>query len=378
MKDSDFIEFKLTTIVQDARPIYITGNFNAWNPQESKYKLTKLEDETYSISIEKTDDFPEHLEYKYTKGGWENVEINKYGNILGNRKLNTKSISLVEDTVELFRENWAPYKDEFFPIVELISDTFEIPQLDKTRRVWALLPHDYYESNKRYPVLYLQDAQNLFAEGSAYGNWEIDKKLSILSEYGRGDVIVIAIEHGGEDRLKEYMFESNPVVLQGDGKKYIRFVTDTLKTYVDKNYRTLKDRDNTGIGGSSLGGLISIYGGFLYPEVYGKLMIFSPSLWAVPKINFPMIKFYNPFFTKIYIYGGEKEGSEMVERIHAFKNLMDTYDDDKEKDLEFKVSINPEGKHAEYYWSSEFPKAIEWLYYDTLDDPKDIQKKDYE
>ena len=180
-------------------------------------------------------------------------------------------------------------------------------------------------------------------------------------------MIIIAIEHGGEDRLKEYMFESNTLVMQGDGKKYIRFVTDTLKPFIDAKYRTLKDRENTGIGGSSLGGLISIYGGFLYPEVYSKLMIFSPSLWAVPKINFPMIKFYNPFKTKVYIYGGAKEGSGMVRRILAFRDKIEKYDTEKERDFEFKVSIHPDGEHDEFYWSQEFPKAMEWLYFDDFD-----------
>ena len=368
-KKENSLKFKLTTPIQDARPVYLTGNFNKWNPRDDRFKMEKCEDGSYCLNLENFKHFPANIEYKYTKGGWENVEIDRYGNIHGNRKLCVQEVCEIEDKVELFRENWAPYKKEFFPIVELISDNFEVPQLDKTRRVWALLPYDYYTSEKSYPVLYLQDAQNLFAEGSIYGNWEIDKKLSILSEYGRGDIIIIAIEHGGEDRMKEYMFESNPLVLQGDGKKYIRFVTDTLKPFIDNKYRTLKEREHTGIGGSSLGGLISIYGGFLYPEVYSKLMIFSPSLWAVPKINFPMIKFYNPFTTKIYIYGGEKEGSEMVERILNFRDMMEEYDDEKEKDFEFKVSINPDGEHDEFYWSQEFPKAMEWLYFDTLDDP---------
>ncbi len=374
----EYIEFKLTSKVDDHRPIYITGNFNNWNPRDARYKMTRNEDSSYEIKIPVHETFPSQLEYKYTKGGWENVEIDKFGNIIKNRAADINQTRSLHDHIALFRENWAPYKEKFFPIVELISDHFEIPQLDRTRRVWALLPYNYYETQKSYPVLYLQDAQNLFAEGSEYGNWEIDKKLSILAEYGRGEVIIIAVEHGGENRMKEYMFETNSLVLQGDGKKYIRFITDTLKPFIDNKYRTLKDRDNTGIGGSSLGGLISIYGGFLYPEVYSKLMIFSPSLWAVPKINFPMLKFYNPFKIKVYLYGGEKEGSQMIEKMRSFKKLMDNYDDDKEKDLEFRISVNPEGEHAEFYWSQEFPKAIEWLYYDTLDDPFIIKEEQNE
>ncbi len=122
----------------------------------------------------------------------------------------------------------------------MISEKFYIPQLDRYRKIWAVLPYDYHTSDKTYPVLYLQDAQNLFNEGSGFGNWEIDKKLSILAEYGRGDLIIIAIEHGSEDRIKEYIFDNDHVANGSEGKKYIRFITDTLKPYVDENYRTKK------------------------------------------------------------------------------------------------------------------------------------------
>ena len=268
--------------------------------------------------------------------------------------------------------NWGPFKQEFFPICEVISEEFYMPQLDRTRKVWALLPHNYYETEKRYPVLYLHDAQNLFNEGSPYGNWEIDKKLSILAEYGRGDIIVIAVDHGKEARISEYIFDNDAVSNGSEGKRYIRFITDTLKPFVDANFRTLKEREFTGIGGSSLGGLISIYSGFLYPEVYSKLMIFSPSLWVEPRNNFPMVGFRKPFDLKMYIYGGEREGSRMVARIKRFVKTMQRWEYKNFFKMDVKVSINPEGEHNEFYWSQEFPAAVEWLYFDSLEDPKDL------
>jgi len=225
---------------------------------------------------------------------------------------------------------------------------------------------------KKYPVLYLQDAQNLFNEGSAYGNWEIDKKLSILAEYGRGDVIVIAVEHGSEDRIKEYIFDNDNVANGSEGKKYIRFVTDTLKPFIDEHYRTKKDRENTGIGGSSLGALISLYSGFLYPEVYSKLLIFSPSLWIEPNNNFPMMSFRVPFKTKIYLYGGEQEGAKMVKRIQVFENYLKRWEKKNLFDFEFKTNINPDGEHSEFYWSQEFPRAIEWLFYNNTENPVEV------
>lgn len=364
------MKFKLYTEESDDRTVYITGNFNNWNPKDSNYQLTSTDPNNYSIDID-DNILPTSIEYKFTKGGWENVELDQYGNITPNRKIE-KSVASVSDVVKKWRLNWGPFKDEFFPIVEIISEEFYIPQLDRYRKVWALLPYDYYVSNKSYPVLYLQDAQNLFNEGSEYGNWEIDKKLSILSEYGRGDVIIIAIEHGSKERIKEYIFDNDNVANGSEGKKYIRFITDTLKPFVDEHYRTKKDRENTGIGGSSLGALISIYSGFLYPEVYSKLLIFSPSLWVEPNNNFPLMNFRVPFKTKIYLYGGGKEGSKMVKRIHIFEEYLRKWEKKNLFDFEFKTNINPEGTHSEFYWSQEFPRAIEWLFYDNIENPVEV------
>ncbi|MBB4805655.1 putative alpha/beta superfamily hydrolase [Chryseobacterium defluvii] len=365
------MRFDLYTEENDDRPVYITGNFNNWNPKDSNFQLKQSDTGSYSIEIDDSLLSP-NIDYKFTKGGWENVELDKYGNITPNRKTE-KSKGRVSDSVEKWRLNWGPFKKEYFPLAEIISEEFYIPQLDRYRKVWALLPYDYYVSNKAYPVLYLQDAQNLFNEGSGYGNWEIDKKLSILAEYDRGDVIIIAIEHGSEERIKEYIFDNDNVANGSEGKKYIRFITDTLKPFIDENYRTKKDRDNTGIGGSSLGALISIYSGFLYPEVYSKLLIFSPSLWVEPNNNFPMMNFRAPFKMKIYLYGGGQEGSKMVKRIHLFEDYLKRWEKKNLFDFEFKTNINPEGTHSEFYWSQEFPRAIEWLFYDNKENPVEVK-----
>ena len=367
------MKFYLTTDEIDERPIYLTGSFNSWDPRHSDYIMELQEDGRYLIEI------PDRylkgkIEYKFTKGGWESVEIDRFGNINANRKI-TKGAQETEDHVEKWRLNWGPFKDEFFPEIELISEKFYIPQLDKTRKVWALLPYNYHKTDKCYPVLYLQDAQNLFNEGSPFGNWEIDQKLSILAEYGRGDIIIIAIENGHEDRIDEYVLDADSIAKNASGKKYVRFMADTLKPYVDSVYRTKPEREFTGIGGSSLGGLISIYSGFLYPEVYSKLMIFSPSLWVNPEYDFPMMNFKYPYDTKIYMYGGEIEGSEMTERMQEFQQRMDNSENQYSVQFNFKMSMNPEGRHQEFFWSQEFPRAVEWLFFDTQEDPKELAKK---
>ncbi len=360
----------MTSLEADDRPVYLTGSFNNWNPLDPQY-LLQQEDGHYFIDLEIASD--EQVTFKFTRGGWENVEIDRYGNITGNREL-PQEVTAVDEVVERWRTDWSPFKDEFFPIIELVSDAFAIPQLKKTRRVWALLPYDYHKSKKKYPVLYLHDAQNLFREGSEFGNWEIDKKLSILAEYGRGDVIVVAVEHGEEDRAREYLLGKNKVVKGVQGKKFIRFLVETLKPYIDKKYRTRTGRKDTGIGGSSLGGLLSIYAGFLYPEVYGRLMIFSPSLWAAKNMRFPLLPFLERFHMKVYLYAGDNESEHLVEYVNRFAEQLKELDA-HDIDIEMIKRIRPGGTHSEFYWAQEFPRALEWLFFESTEDPLIVRNK---
>lgn len=250
---------------------------------------------------------------------------------------------------------------DFNPIIETIEEAYEIPHLNATRRISALLPHDYYESDKRYPVLYLQDGQNLFNPMSQFGDWAIDKSLANLAEQGKADIIIIAINHGEEERINEYLPYYHPRFGQGKGTFYIQFMTEKLIPFINEKYRTLTDFENTGIGGSSMGGLISLHAGLSNPGVFGKLMIFSPSLWISKKI-FKSTKSFSPLEkAKLYLYSGGRESEEHLPNAKELGNII------KEKmekghQIDFNFSINEEGNHSEVHWRKEFPKAIKWLF----------------
>ncbi|MFT6807920.1 MAG: putative alpha/beta superfamily hydrolase [Saprospiraceae bacterium] len=370
------ISFFLRTQEADERPVYMLGSFNKWKTFDENYLMVQQEPTLYRLDIDKSL-LPTIVGYKYTRGDWSSVELTKEDNIAANRNIDLSTIKgHVFDDVSHWRRHWLPYKKPLIPHVELIDEAFEIPQLNKTRKVWALLPYDYYSHpEKRYPVLYLNDAQNLFDENAPYGNWEIDKKLAVLTEYSCGGVIIIAIEHGGKSRNSEYNFGSEQLG-SAEGKKYIRFLTDTLKIHIDKHYRTMPEREYTGLGGSSLGGLISIFGGLIYPEVYSKLMIFSPSLWTAKDLSFPHIHFTEKFHTKMYIYSGGQESQNHLKNMLEFREMI-KIESEQYADLEIRTSINPTGTHAESFWSDEFPRAIEWLFFDTLEDPtlREIHKE---
>ncbi|MEM9837380.1 MAG: alpha/beta hydrolase-fold protein, partial [Bacteroidota bacterium] len=147
-----------------------------------------------------------------------------------------------------------------------------------------------------------------------------------------------------------------------DGKKYVRFLADTLKPYIDDHFRTRPEPPFTGIGGSSLGGLISIYAGMMYPEVYDKLMIFSPSLWVTPNIPFHLVELTNQFNGRIYLYGGQAESQTMVPNLERFQDQLSQQQG--ASSVEFRMEIDPLGQHNEARWGQEFPKAVEWLFFE--------------
>lgn len=252
----------------------------------------------------------------------------------------------------------------FEPIIEVIEEAYEIPHLNATRKISAVLPYDYHQSDKRYPVLYLQDGQNLFNPAAPYGDWAIDKSLTKLASEGLSDLIIIAIDHGEEERISEYLPYYHPRFGKGKGDFYIQFMIEKLIPYVNSHYRTLTDFEHTGIGGSSMGALISLHAGLSNPGVFGKLMIFSPSLWISSRI-FKSTKSFKPLEeSKIYLYSGGQESAEHLPNAKRLGSII------KEKmirgyHIDFHFSINEHGSHAEMHWREEFPNAIKWLYFNS-------------
>jgi predicted alpha/beta superfamily hydrolase len=249
----------------------------------------------------------------------------------------------------------------YYPRIEILDDAYEIHQLGRTRRIAVLLPHNYYQTDKKYPVLYLHDGQNLFDEYAPYGNWGVDKSLEKLARSGFGDVIIVAIDHGGVLRIQEYLPYSTPRYTEAEGHLYLKFMLDDLKPMIDNKYRVLNNREATGIGGSSLGGLISLYAGFEYPEIFGKKMIFSPSLWISEEI-YQLAKNFKPGGkTDIYLYAGGMESANHYGQVLRMENILQ--EKRKYDDFDIIFSHNPSGQHKEIHWGEQFPLALKWLFF---------------
>lgn len=357
----DTLTIELSTVPYDNRPVYLTGNFCKWLPDLEEFRMTMVSPGNYRFRFPEDLELPDPIEYKYTRGGWNQVELDRAGRPYGNRFIKAGEI-LVKDSVIRWQTDIST-KADVSPIVETISEAFEVAPFSKTRRVRILLPHDYYENpDNQYPVLYMADGQNLLGEGSEFGNWEIDKTLASLAREHKASVIIVAVDHGEEDRLQELSPYDNPKFGKGYGAKFLQFITGPLKTYIDEKYRTKTDRLNTGIGGSSVGGLLSIYAALMFPETFGKFLVFSPALWISEKIYFDAVHFFEPFEARIYLYAGGKEGSHMVPNVSKLRETLETQSFGYSR-VKIKSSIDAKGEHDEKQWSKEFPDAFEWLFY---------------
>lgn len=155
---------------------------------------------------------------------------------------------------------------------------------DDSRDVLVYLPPSYANTARWYPVLYMHDGQNLFDEPTSYsGEWRVDETIEALSGEGIEAIVVgipnvEAAKPGA--RLVQYApFPNGEIGLPAKGDDYLAFVCDTVKSLIDANFRTLPDRAQTGIMGSSMGALISLYAYFQRPAVFGFVGMMSPAFW---------------------------------------------------------------------------------------------------
>lgn len=240
--------------------------------------------------------------------------------------------------------------------VHVIDNAFPISILNRTRRIWIYLPEGYAASEKRYPVLYMHDGQNLFDEATSFsGEWEVDKTLDALPDA----CIVVGIDNGGLKRMNEYNPHTTHQFGKGEGKQYLEFIVKALKPYIDKHYRTLRSKRNTFMAGSSMGGLITFYAGIYYPDVFSRMAIFSPSFWAAAQISHEIKKYVKPRSHsrhKYYFYAGGSENVSMVSDMLQVAELIKVHSGAK-----MKVVIRPDGRHNEQAWKEEFPVFYQWM-----------------
>ena len=240
---------------------------------------------------------------------------------------------------------------------------FESQILGNTREITVYLPAGYDErDDRRYAVLYMQDGQNLFDPHRAYvpGNhWRLqDAADAAIGERTAAPMIIVGVDHAGPARMDEY----TPVTdakHSGGGRAadYARFVVEELKPAIDARYRTLADAEHTGVGGSSLGGLVSLYLVLHHPDVFRRAAVLSPSVWWGGRAILADTDAYDGTPPRLWLYIGGREG---MEALRDTRELRRRIDGKGWRDYEY--FEDRRGDHSERAWARRVRQALEFLF----------------
>jgi predicted alpha/beta superfamily hydrolase len=250
------------------------------------------------------------------------------------------------------------------------------------RDVDVYLPPSYSAGRDRYPVVYMQDGQNLSDPETAFaGTWDLDATLERLAASGI-EAIVVGVHHSGDGRLVDYSPFPDRRHGGGEADAYLDFVVDVVKPRIDRLFRTRHERDATAIAGSSMGGLVSLYAYFRYPSVFGRAAAMSPSLWFGQGAVLDFIaEARMPPRGRLYVDVGTHEGTGTLRDVRRLGRLLVrkgfardrrgrrarpmVQGRDRRMRLEGKPRLryveDTAGRHTEAAWARRLGPALEFL-----------------
>ena len=341
--------------------LFIVGSdekLGGWNP--GAVALEKQDDGSWTGAYT----FPagSQLEYKITRGSWETEAVGADGSVLGNSVLNVHS----NETVTIVVANWRDilHKDIVRKVEGQITGVVKYHrQMEgegiKPRDVIVWLPPSYEKSpEKRYPVLYVHDGQNIFDPATSFTgvDWQIDETADRLIREGKLQEILVVGIYNTADRGAEY--SNTP-----KGHAYIRFIAEKLKPFIDKEYRTVPDREHTAVMGSSMGGLISFLMVWNYPQFFSQAACLSPA-FAYRDINAPsLVENYTGANKKIRIYiddGGVGLETQLQPGCKAMLRALQANGFKMGENLEW--YRDPEAEHNERAWSKRVWRPLLFMY----------------
>lgn len=257
-----------------------------------------------------------------------------------------------------FLEKWkarrrtAPGRLEVLPGVEF-------HELGNRRDILVYLPASYDKTDAPYPVLYMQDGQNLFDPATSFaGEWGVDNALAKAPRKGRR-AIVVGIPNAGIDRIREYSPFVDARNGGGMGDAYLDWLHHTVKPLVDHRFRTTAGPEGTGIGGSSLGGLISLYAFFKHPGRYGFAAVLSPALWFADGEIFRFVESVPYVRGRVYLDVGTREGEGTLANAREMRDLLLARGYRRGRDLMWVEDKG--GMHNEAAWGRRLRAALPFL-----------------
>lgn len=250
--------------------VHVAGDFQSWDPTAESHRLTRVQPHRWQATFR----LPAGpIEYKYAREDWSRVEKGQAGEEVTNRRAVIEADITLEDEV-------ASWNDRPTRPSTITGDVRQIEALD--RPVWVYLPPGYEENpNRKYPVLYMLDGQNLFDVRTSFlTEWRVDESAERLIREGEmAPLIIVGIANAGGDRLIEYTPWVDDGRGGGSGHRHLQAIVDELMPVIDRDFRTLTQTASTGIAGSSLGGLMAAYAGFAFRSEFGRVAAISPSIW---------------------------------------------------------------------------------------------------
>lgn len=368
-RQDETIEVVIAVQVPDSFPagdeLFIAGDhplLGRWRPDGMK--LMRDEAGRYAAKLRLAPGT--QLEFKFTRGSWKTVESDAQGRDIANRRLEVGSAS--PQTAEFSIAAWVDLVRPNRDVVGTLEFHDEFPSkfVDSSRRIAVWLPPKYAESDESYPVLYLQDGQNLFDRSTAaFGEeWRIDETVTQLIETEKLPPLIIVGIWNTPQRNAEY----TPTVdarfqAGGRGADYLRCLVEEIKPFIDSRYRTRPGREGTAVGGSSLGGLFSLYAVCERPDVFSRCLAMSPSLFWDDENLLKRLEQKPELLRSVVCYAdmGTAEGRDEsvhranVERIDRLQAVL------KQSGSAAWVRTIDGGRHNEAAWAERFGDALQFL-----------------
>jgi len=262
---------------------------------------------------------------------------------------------------------WRPYvPGENHSVVGTVHKSSELhdERLHAARRLLVALPPSYDEADRDYPVVYMHDGRNLFDESDSYaGEWRVDESLRALADDGI-EAIVVGVPNAGDDRAVEYTPYPHPEEGGGDVDAYLSWLVESVKPTVDAEFRTRPGREATGLAGSSLGGLVSLYGFFEHSKTFGFAGVMSPAFWWSGEAIFDDIA-GRPFVDgRLYLdVGGEESDDETLRRryVEDAERMVALLREEGYDESRLRYDFDESAVHHESTWAERFSGMFRFL-----------------
>lgn len=385
-------------------PIYLAGTLNGWDPGNERYKLSAQSDMRWRLHVTKEmlKGSPSTVEFKFTRGSWSVEELNADFSVPANKmlpKVSTSSIKpgeppAIEYTIVAWTDTAPNFTarhigDDYRPvnatgIIRRVQVQGGVGQNGHARDLLVWLPPGYdapENAARTYPVLYMMDGQNLFEKHAKVpAEWKADETATSLISSGRATpFIIVGVPNAGEARMVEYMPPGmGASILKGaapQGDAHLSWLTGTVMPRIEASFRVAKGASNTGIGGSSLGGLIALYAGAKHPDTFGIVLAESPALRLSGGDEWKSVfGSVSRWPSRMFIGVGGKEAFDDQQRSDSYAAAVKDFDAmltsaglTQNQKL---FAIEKDAVHNEDAWAARLPTALSFLFPPVIDSSK--------